>query len=380
MNIIVNAISIRDGGSLVVLDQLLSAMIASRPKWCWHIAINEPARDRLPAFPNTTFHVYPHEKWDNWKVRLWYEFDLPNLIDLVDGNAIFSQTNYLPYRKLPCPSLLLVQNAGHFSALFTRLVYAHSHRLMQKIAWRLKTQWVYNSVRRADQVTVQTRALARKIQEATKIPPNRITVIPHGPGLAAGFSGSRTRCQSAREFRIGYISQHGVQKNFAVVFRAVARLRAKGFNTVLVLTLDEALAKNQAILSQAQGLDVLSLIENHGDLPPPGVNALYDSIDAFVFPSLCESLGLPMLEAMAHGLPLLISMTESNTEIAGAAGLGFLPDDDLALSRWLRRLAEEPSFYAEQSLASSKRAAEFDWQVAGRETCDLLEDIGTFTR
>jgi len=371
--VIINAISVKEGGSLVVLQNLLEGMVHLRPQWQWHVATNSKARARLPDLQNTTLHVVPDHQVAGWKVRLWYETGLPRLVKQVKGDLLFSQTNYLPGRKLPCPSLLLVQHAGHFSAVFKCLIEAQFASLPARISWRLKGCWVKSSIRRAQGVIVQTTALAQRIAEQTGVPRERLCVIPHGTGQAALNEHLPQPPVLNKPVRIGYITKYGVQKNFDVLFAAAARLQSLGITPVLVLTLDPTAQENQAVLALANQHGIAGLIENHGELPVPEINALYRSLHLFVFPSLCESFGFPMLEAMAHGLPLLIADIDSNIEVAGKAGLTFPPDDAPALAALIQKLIEEPAWHQACARASQERAAHFTWHKAAAATLERMD-------
>lgn len=371
--IVINAISVREGGSLVVLQNLLAGMVHLRLDWQWHVATNSKARALLPDLYNTVFHVIPDHKFAGWKVRLWYETGLPHLVKQVKGDLLFSQTNYLPVRKLPYPSLLLVQHAGHFSAVFKRLIEAQLASLPAPISWRLKGRWVKSSIRRAQGVLVQTTALAQRIVEQTGVPCERLCVIPHGTGQAALNEHLPQPPVLDKPVRIGYITKYGVQKNFDVLFAAAARLQSLGITPVLVLTLDPNAQENQAVLAIANQHGIAGLIENHGELFAPEINALYRSLHLFVFPSLCESFGFPMLEAMAHSLPLLIAMIDSNIEVAGEAGLTFPPEDSTALATLIIKLIEQPSFYEACAHASRERAACFEWKTAAAATLERMD-------
>jgi glycosyltransferase involved in cell wall biosynthesis len=411
--VVINAISVREGGSLVVLRELLAAMARLRPDWQWHVATNREARDRLANPDNTTFHVYPEHRFAGWRVRFWYETELPRLIRQTRADLLFSQTNYLPARRLSCPALLLVQHAGHFSEIFKRLTEAQMPNLPARLNWRLKGHWVRTSIRRANRVTVQTAALAQRILQDTGISADRISVIPHGIGQAVkgspeqahirrsgesrnpvkssiwtpAFAGATT-CSglpkdvalplppvAGQPVRIGYITKHGVQKNFAVLFAAAARLKTQGLKPVIVLTLADHLPENQAVMAVAQQYGVAELIENHGELKASEIDALYRSLHLFVFPSLCESFGFPLVEAMAHGLPLLVAATDSNREVAGSAGLPFPPDDANALAGLIRELALDPAWHQDRAVASRERAACFSWDKAAAGTIELMENM-----
>lgn len=378
--IVINAISVKEGGSLVVLQNLLAEMVDIRPDWQWHVATNSEARARLPDLFNTTYHVYPEYQFVGWKVRLWYEISLLRLIKQVKADLLFSHTNYLPVRRLQCPTLLLVQHAGHFSEVFKRLTDAQFPSLSARLNWRLKGRWVKSSVRRAHCVTVQTDALAQRIANETGIPYGSISVIPHGVGQAVLHGHLPIAPAAGQPVRIGYITKHGVQKNFAVLFAAATLLRALGIKPVLVLTLSIHVPENRVVFELARQHGVSELIENHGELSSSGIDALYRSLHLFVFPSLCESFGFPMVEALAYGLPLLIADIDSNIEVAGDAGLTFAPDDVTTLAALIAKLIEEPEWHQACAGNSLERAAHFTWHKAAAATLKQMDRMMDSTR
>lgn len=373
--VVINAISIKEGGSLVVLKQLLSAMVKLRPEWHWHVATNGEASKSMVELPGTTCHVFRDDEFSGWKVRMWYETALPKLIKQVKADLLFSQTNYLPVRKLACPALLLVQHAGHFSDQFKAMTETQLGSFVARMNWRLKGRWVKSSVRQAQAVTVQTKALSVCIGLETGVPLERIHVIAHGSGQAVHTKSVPPAPEPEQPFRIGYITKYGVQKNFVVLFQAVAQLKAAGLRPVLVLTLESELAENRDTLSVAEGLGILDCIENHGNLAGPELIQIYRSLHLFVFPSWCESFGFPMVEALAHGLPLLIGATESNIEVAGNAGLTFPPDDPQALAALIHRLIKEPGWHQARAQASLERSQQFTWQKSAKSTLALMDSM-----
>ena len=374
-NIVINAISLREGGSLIEVQQLLDRMARLRSDFQWHIITNNKAKPLLPEQKNIFFHIIPYHVFDGWKVRLWYEIAFLQLIKKIKADLLFSHTNYLPMRKVPCPTLLLVQNAGHFSKIHQRLAEAEMGNILARIIWRLKGQWVRSSVWRANLVTVQTRALAEEIIKQTGVTPNRICVIPHGTGhVNLGEYVPQTLCLG-KPVRIGYITMYGVQKNFEVLFKAVANLKILGFSIVLILTLDPKIDKNRKVLLLADSLGISDLIENHGDLTQSQIDSLYKTLHIFVFPSLCESFGFPILEAMAHSLPLLVANTISNIEIVGDAALIFPSDNASILTSLIQRLINDSKFRENYSRASWERAKKFTWENAAVSTIQQIENL-----
>jgi len=372
--VVINAISVREGGSLVVLRALLGGMSVLRPQWRWQVVVNSEAAGTLPELPNVEYLRFPKVDRSGLRTRIWYETGLPALLERVGADILFSMTNYLPLRRMPCPTLLLVQHAGHFSPVFRQLTEARLG-LPARAAWRLKGRWVESSVRAADAVTVQTDALAKQIAHEVKIPKDHIRVVSHGPGQAMLQPQPVAPPESGENFRVGYITKYGVQKNFAMLFKAMAGLKKKGVPLTLVLTLSEAEPGNRAVLESARHYGVADSIENHGELSADEIDRLYKSLHAFVFPSLCESFGFPMVEAMAHGLPLLVAGIDSNIEVAGAGGESFPPDDPGVLAHELERLAGDRDWFRRRAQASLARGAEFSWTKAAAATVSLMDEL-----
>ena len=289
-------------------------------------------------------------------------------------DVLFSQTNYLPRRPLGCATMLLVQHAGHFSAEFDRLIKASLNSHLARALWRRKRQWVHRSAQVTDFLTVQTAALAEAISSQGGRPRGQIAVIPHGPGLATHrFSPRPQRMPEC--FRIGYITKWGVQKNFSTLFAAARKLSGAGYRLKIVLTLDPNCGPVSEIMAIARNLGIEGLIENRGEVPQEEVSKIYDNLDIFVFASLCESFGFPMVEAMARGLPMVVAKTRENTEVSGGAALEFAPYDLEMLAHHLAALmddAQERASRGEKSLAASHA---FSWQRAARETLLALDSL-----
>lgn len=372
MKILVNAVSIKEGGPLVVLDQLLGRMTRLRPDVDWAIA----AHPSVPRWWNGQSNIVEieagHIDARAFGVPRWYEMALPTVVKRAKADLVFSITNYLPLRRLSVPTVLLVQHAGHFSPQFDELTRRHLRRPDRIAAWRMKTAWVERSVRTASAVTVQTHALADAIAAGAGRRRRQIQVIPHGPGTVAVAPRPRPRRVGA-PVSIGYVTKWGVQKNFEVLFAAAARLLGQGRAIRLVLTLAPQLRENQQVMRQAMAAGLVEAVDNKGETDAAAVSALYDSLDLFVFPSLVESFGFPLVEAMAKGLPIVAADTASNREIAAEAGLFFPPADADALAQIIAALIDDASLREAQSAAALRRAREFSWQRAAERTLALCD-------
>jgi glycosyltransferase involved in cell wall biosynthesis len=304
-------------------------------------------------------------------VMYWYETALPAAVARHNVDLVFSITNYLPLRRLPTPTVLLVQHAGHFSRRFDELNRQALRRPDRVAAWRIKTRWVERSVRTASEVTVQTSALADAIAKQTGRLRERIHVIPHGPGLVTLAPIVRAKLGD-RPVRIGYITKWGVQKNFDVLFDAASRLISQGRSIRLVLTLRKDLRENVHAIQRAKVAGLDQVLENVGEIDSSAISALYDSLDLFAFPSLIESFGFPLVEAMAKGLPVVAADTPGNREIAGDSALFFPPTNAEALAACLGEIIDNASLRETKSSAALQRGQEFSWYRAAEQTLALF--------
>lgn len=112
-----------------------------------------------------------------------------------------------------------------------------------------------------------------------------------------------------------------------------------------------------------------------GFVPPEQLSALYHDALAFVYPSLAEGFGLPPLEAMAAGTPVLSSNATSLPEVVGSAALLFSPRDPNSLVEQLVRLLHEPGLREELGRRGAARAQAFTWERTARETLAVYEEV-----
>jgi len=143
----------------------------------------------------------------------------------------------------------------------------------------------------------------------------------------------------------------------------------------LVLTLTKDVAINREILASANMHGIADIIENHGELSPREIDHLYRTLHVFVFPSLCESFGFPMVEAMAYGIPLLVADIDSNIEVAGSGAESFSPYDPESLALMIEKLVVDGRWFRCRARSSLVRGTEFKWDRAAAATVSLMEAV-----
>jgi glycosyltransferase involved in cell wall biosynthesis len=366
MKIAINALTVREGGGLVALEKLLSQFVRLKPEYEYYI-IASKALPRLRCMEHETVHRC-HFVWAERNLpmlSLWYLAVLPAWLQRNRVDVLFSQTCYLPPLSLK-RTALLVQDARYF---YKTPAWSGPRSITERMAFKLRRLWVHRSVAAADEVTVQTQAVADLIGGCIPSASERIRVIPHGPGyLDKPCPRPIRHLNPSDTFEIVYVALYREHKNFTTLVEAVKLLRSWGIPVRLHLTLDRNKPEVIDLERQMQAMGVAEWIVNHGQLDRSAVTGLYENSHIFVFPSICESFGFPQVEAMAFGLPIIAADTRVNREVCGSAAVFFPPDDADALAHVVERFYCHPEELALASRRSAQRSFNFDWSKAGGET------------
>lgn len=226
-----------------------------------------------------------------------------------------------------------------------------------------------DAVRRHADVVVTWSAHTRAdAAEVLGIPPARIVAVPLGvgPEFRPVPPAEAAPALAALGVEFGrYLLTVGTvepRKNHATLFRAYAALKARGRVAGVPLVVVGARGpESEAVLAELDRLgltaDDVRVVGFAGPLP-----ALYSGATALAYPSRYEGFGLPPLEAMACGCPVVASTATSLPEVVGDAGLLADPDDADALAAHLGRLLADPELRAALSAAGRARAAGFTWR------------------
>ncbi|MDD9940188.1 MAG: glycosyltransferase family 1 protein [Myxococcales bacterium] len=165
---------------------------------------------------------------------------------------------------------------------------------------------------------------------------------------------------------VSSISEH---KNFAIVAKALERLRGQGEVKVVV-----AGAADDRIFG-ADRPEVAGQLEYLGYVTDGELRALYEHAAAFVYPSRYEGFGLPPLEAMALGCPVICSDAASMPEVCQDAVLYFRPDDDVRLAELMLRMVREPGTREAMKERARMVLEHHSWQAAAGKHLELLREL-----
>jgi glycosyltransferase involved in cell wall biosynthesis len=317
---------------------------------------------------------------DDWLHRIWHRARLPIPIETAIGRVdLFHEPDFVLPPTLPrTPTVLTVHDLT-----FVRDPESAFPRLR-----RYLNCVVPRSVARATHVLADSAATKNDLVELFHTSPDKITVL-YG-GVDARFAPVRDpeRLAAVRaKYNIGldpFILGIGTiqpRKNFRRLVQAFSHLRPPAFASDLKLVI--AGGKGwlyDDIFAEVKRLGLEGCVLFPGFVDDDDLPTLYSAAEMLAFPSIYEGFGLPILEAMACGTPVVTSVTSSLPELAGDAALLVEPTDVDAIAAALRRLLQEANLRHRLVAAGFDQARKFTWEKAAAQLLEIYTSFASMSR
>jgi len=317
---------------------------------------------------------------DDWLHRIWHRARLPIPIETAIGRVdLFHEPDFVLPPTLPgTPTVLTVHDLTFIrdpESAFPRL-----RRYLSRVVPR--------SVARATHVLADSAATRNDLIALFHTSPDKITVL-YG-GVDARFTPVRDpeRWAAVRaKYNIGldpFILGIGTlqpRKNFRRLVQAFSHLRPPAFASDLKLVIagGKGWLYND-IFAEVKRLGLEGRVLFPGFVDDDDLPALYSTADVLAFPSIYEGFGLPILEAMACGTPVVTSITSSLPELAGDAALLVEPTDVDAIAAALRHLLQEADLRRKLVAAGFDQARKFTWEKAAAQLLDIYNSFAGMSR
>jgi glycosyltransferase involved in cell wall biosynthesis len=363
------AVSDRRTGTENYSLHLIRALLSSGAKHHFRLYFNQPPAPRL--FPDGT------EQRILRFPRLWTHVRLSWEMLREPPDLLFVPSHVLPLAH-PCRSVVTVHDLGY-------LYYPETHTLPQNLYLRWSTR--HNAASSA-RILADSEATCRDLIHYYRISPEKIRVVYPGrdPSLAptedpALIANVRDRYGIGGPYLL-YVGTLHPRKNLVRLVQAFCHLVSGDSNR-------ESLARDvQLVLAGQKGwlyheiygevrrLGLEGRVVFTGYVADAHLPALLSGALAFAYPSLHEGFGLPILEAMSCGTPVVCSNTSSLPEVAGDAALLVDPLHTESLTAALYRVLTDPALRQELVQRGFLQSKAFSWQRSARETLQVLEEVG----
>lgn len=379
MTVVVNIVASKFGGGVTLLRALVTELARWPPRHRFVFFVSPEQAD--PGFP-----LPPHVEWRVSPVghagvlrRLWWDqITLRRRLRSEQADVLYSLGNFAMF-GCPVPQLLLVQTPVYLSDLYRRVCLAHWD-WRYRARYRLRRWLLRRSVAAADLVLVPSASLREMLSREISLPDGKVRVNYLGPGLGPVERDTR---DYQGPIRLLFPTYYGDYKNVGAALEAVKILREQqGDRYRLVTTADLSENRNQAnpqAWAREHPLwDKLirqGAIESLGLVRPEGMQDLYRSCHVLVWPTLAESFGFPLVEALACGLPVVASDIPINRELARDAALYFDPLSPAELAARVREIVENAALRQTLQERGRRYAEAFSWKRHTEQLLEILENL-----
>jgi glycosyltransferase involved in cell wall biosynthesis len=228
------------------------------------------------------------------------------------------------------------------------------------------------AVNRADHIICISYSAKKDLCELFQVPAAKVSVVHLGFERFNGGSINKKAIKNNRPYLL-YVGIRRGYKNFTSTLLAIAACPQIKKNFDLIAFGGGQLNREELLLLSRLGLTESTVKQMDGDDLLLG--ELYSNASAFIYPSLYEGFGLPLLEAMAYNCPVIASNTSSIPEVAGPAAQYFDPTDIQAQSEAIQAVVFNERRKAELILNGSKRLEMFSWERCAAETLDVYKQV-----
>ncbi len=356
------------GGTETYARSLLQALARLDNQNCYWLFINRET---------SRFELFDEQEWNTIVCQVpaklrplryaWEQLVLPFQVKRLGLDLVHS-LGYVQPLHLPCKSIVTIHDLNFLNI-------GHMMPLSRRLALRF---FVTKSAKVADHIITVSEFSKKQIVDVLQVPPEKVTVIYNAVKKIAERPSDLN--ELAKKYRIvqPYIlglSSQSPHKNIAGLIKAFELLKSKGYRD-LKLVLAGHLPVHASELKQ---VIMRSRFRNDifftGYVPDRVLAGLYTYAEVFVFPSLYEGFGIPILEAFLYGAPVACSRVAALPEIAGDAAIYFDPNNIEDMANVLDYLLTHEDDRKMLITRGKERVALFTWEKAARKTLDVYKRV-----
>jgi glycosyltransferase involved in cell wall biosynthesis len=384
VKIAIDARRIRDFGVGTYIRNLLQALATLDLPHEFHLICSAEDKAQFLGLPQN-FHYVVYNRKDDSRLD---HFELPRLL-----HGLRAQVTHIPVHRVPLmmpkPYLATIHDLSSlfFDDASGLLHAAHVFRLRR-------------GLERADRIITVSGATQRDVSNLVPSAASRIRLIYNAPdpqfmerklpsdARAAGpEAAARERHRILERYQIRYpfllyAGSIRPQKNIPRLVEAFAVARSSlehhpAYKDLRLIIIGDEISRHPQVRRAVIQSRVEHCVRFLGFIPFDTLRIFHELALAFVFPSLYEGFGLPPLEAMASGTPVIASAVSSLPEVVGGAAMLVNPENVFDIARGITEVLTNDELRESLIAKGLKQAASFSWARTAREVLDLYEELGT---
>lgn len=303
---------------------------------------------------------------------LWEQVALPLSLSKIKPDLVHCTGNTAPL-YCPYPLLLTLHDI-----IFLENKKGGNQSLYQRLG-RIYRRWIVPRViPKCDSIITVSEYERNNIQKTLSLNPSTITTVYNG--LSPAFSPSRKDRSIVQKYipeeeYLFFLGNTDPKKNAAGTLKAYSLYLKKSKRKLPLLIADMSEPVIDAFLLKEGIMEIKSHLYYPGYIPNKELPYIYTGASAFLYTSLRESFGLPLLEAMASGVPVITSGTSAIPEVAGEGALLVDPTDPEAIAQELVNLEEDSVLYGEQVQYGLERSLLFSWNQTARRLLNIYNQL-----
>jgi glycosyltransferase involved in cell wall biosynthesis len=372
LRIAVNGTSAVTGGGVTYLLNLLPALAALGTAHEYVVLLGAHQRKLARELPaNFRYRWITFGRPVSARRKLWEQTALPLLLRSEKIDVLLAPADVAPLLA-PCPVVLAVRNPNPYWGPRGSNWKAKLRDRMLRLVTRL-------SAARASRVFFVSEHSRQRITPFLRSPVERTSVVYHGIGEEFRLERGATDAPGAAIAEGRYVlsvSAVRIHKNFETLIRAFSQLvREPGCSDMRLVIIGAVIDPPyfEQLTSLVRELTLEASVTFRGEMPYADLPAVYRGARLFVLPSLAETFGHPLVEAMASGVPVVATDLEIMREMCEDAAGYFHPGDPGSLFAEMRELLSNETLRQDRIRSGLARARKFSWDRTARQTVDLLE-------
>jgi glycosyltransferase involved in cell wall biosynthesis len=303
---------------------------------------------------------------------LWEYLNLPTLLKQEKVNVFWGPSNFLPLKKV-CKYVVTIHDLSSFT-----------HAQTYPFARRNYYQYIIRqAVKRADLIVTDSLSSQKDLTDFFSVPKDKIKVIYCGvDDMFQPLTSTSIISQVKEQYHLpsNFILTLGVlepKKNTDRLIKAYAAAKKQYFNLPQLVIAGSIKYgwSNKNIFKLVKQYNLAKDVIFTGSIKHIDLPALYSTAKLFILPSLFEGFGLPVIEAMACGTPVITSNVSSLPEVAGDAGILINPYDTEAISQTMIKVLSDKTLQKDMRTKGFENVKRFSWKNSAKELIGLFEEV-----